>query len=100
MWSTRTSSNAVAWPVRPNSRAMYRFGGPVLGAVVLVLLQEAITRRTLYSDLVLGLVLLAIVLLAPGGLTEIGARVAGRLRRPRASRPEPDTTALKIGAPS
>jgi branched-chain amino acid transport system permease protein len=83
---------------------MYRFGGPVLGAVVLVLLQEAITRRTLYSDLVLGLVLLAIVLLAPGGLTEIGSRIRDRVRRPRAApqeaEPERDPGALRLGAPS
>jgi branched-chain amino acid transport system permease protein len=84
---------------------MYRFGGPVLGAVVLVLLEEAITRRTLYSDLVLGLVLLAIVLLAPGGLTEIGARIRARVRRRRPGRetepePERDAGALRVGAPS
>jgi branched-chain amino acid transport system permease protein len=82
---------------------MYRFGGPVLGAVVLVLLEEAITRRTLYSDLVLGLVLLAIVLLAPGGLTEIGSRIRDRVRRRspgREAEPERDAGALRIGAPS
>jgi hypothetical protein len=69
---------------------------------VLVLLEEAITRRTLYSALVLGLVLLAIVLLAPGGLMEVGSRIRDRVRRPGARAPEgePDAGALRMGAPS
>lgn len=47
---------------------MFRFGGPVIGAVVFVLLEETVTRQTLYSSFVLGVILLVIVLVAPGGI--------------------------------
>lgn len=59
---------------------MFRFGGPLIGAVVLVVLEETVTRETLYSNLVLGVILLAIVLLAPGGIEGIAERILGRVR--------------------
>lgn len=59
---------------------MYRFLGPLVGAVVYVLLDEQITRDTQYSNLVLGVILLVIVLAAPGGIIELGERVWAKLR--------------------
>jgi branched-chain amino acid transport system permease protein len=72
---------------------MHRFAGPIAGAVVFVLLEETITRESEHSDLILGLILLAIVLVAPGGLTELAERLWRRLRAPRArpaSKSEPE----------
>jgi branched-chain amino acid transport system permease protein len=72
---------------------MFRFYGPIVGAIAYVLLEEAVTRETLYSNLVLGAIFLAIVLIAPTGITGITGRVVGRLGRRRApalmSMPEP-----------
>lgn len=62
---------------------MYRFYGPLVGAVVYVLLEEVVTRETLYSNLVLGAIFLAIVLVAPTGITGLAERVFGRLARRR-----------------
>lgn len=53
---------------------MFRFGGPVIGAVVFVLLEETVTRQTLYSSFVLGVILLAIVLVAPGGIESLAEK--------------------------
>ncbi len=47
--------------------AGHRYGGPI-GAVVLLGLEEVMAEFTQYSQLGVGLVLLAIVLFAPGGL--------------------------------
>lgn len=73
---------------------MYRFYGPLVGAVAYVLLEEIVTRETLYSNLVLGAIFLVIVLVAPTGITGIAERVTGRLGRrgtriPEAALPEP-----------
>jgi len=62
---------------------MYEFVGPVLGAMVYVLLEESVTRQTLYSNLVLGAVFLGIVLLRPDGLAGLVRTLAGRMRRSR-----------------
>ncbi len=66
---------------------MFRFYGPLLGAVAYVLLEEVVTRETLYSNLVLGAIFLAIVLIAPTGITGVTGRVVGRLGRNRAAAP-------------
>lgn len=68
---------------------MFKFWGPLIGAVVLVVLEETVTRETLYSNLILGAILLAIVLLAPAGIEGIAERVVYRIRR-RTLRGEPD----------
>lgn len=59
---------------------MYRYLGPLVGAVIYVLLDEQITRDTQYSNLVLGIILLVIVLAAPGGIIELGERLWAKLR--------------------
>ncbi|MGH2987686.1 MAG: branched-chain amino acid ABC transporter permease [Solirubrobacterales bacterium] len=63
--------------------------GPVVGAIAYVLLEEGVTRNTQYPDLILGAILLAIVLLAPGGLIDVGERLLDRVRRRRTSGPSP-----------
>ncbi|HUH85530.1 MAG TPA: branched-chain amino acid ABC transporter permease [Stellaceae bacterium] len=60
---------------------MGHFWGPVVGAATLVLLNDQITAATQYWSLVLGVMLLALLFLFPGGI--VGGIVAGfeRLRR-------------------
>ncbi len=55
----------------------YRFGG-VLGAIVMLVLDEAISPYTTYSKIVIGFVLLAVVLFAPRGLAGLFDRKAAR----------------------
>jgi len=76
---------------------MYRFLGPLVGAIVFVLLDEQITRDTQYSNLVLGAILLVIVLAAPGGIIELGERLWAKLRgrRPDVAREGPPERAAK-----
>lgn len=59
---------------------MFRFVGPLIGAVVFVILEETVTRHTLYSSFVLGVILLVIVLVAPEGIEGIAERILARLR--------------------
>ena len=60
--------------------------GPIAGASVLTVLQDFISRFE-YWRLALGLLIIAIVILAPDGIVGLAQRVAGRLRG-RASRKE------------
>jgi branched-chain amino acid transport system permease protein len=55
----------------------YRYGG-VLGAVALLVLEEALAALTDYWHLPLGLILLAVVFLAPRGLAGLAARRPAR----------------------
>ncbi len=64
---------------------MFRFYGPLVGALTYVLLEEVVTRETLYSNLVLGMVFLAIVLVAPTGITGVIERIVSRLAGPPAA---------------
>lgn len=59
---------------------MFRFVGPLIGAVVFVILEETVRRQTLYSSFVLGVILLVIVLVAPEGIEGIAERILARLR--------------------
>ena len=54
------------------------FLGPVLGAVVYVLLEVVISGKTEYWPLTMGLIILVLVLLAPDGLTGLRARLQRR----------------------
>jgi branched-chain amino acid transport system permease protein len=62
------------------------FGGPLLGAVVLIMSQELLSGMTGESDLFVGVLLLAIVLVLPSGLSSLPGQLNG-LRRDR-SRPD------------
>ncbi|HEX6348179.1 MAG TPA: branched-chain amino acid ABC transporter ATP-binding protein/permease [Candidatus Dormibacteraeota bacterium] len=63
------------------------FLGPAVGALIYVVLQQYITTSStfkLYFDITLGVIVLAIVLAAPGGLVSLPAlfmRLRGRFRR-------------------
>ena len=59
------------------------FLGPVFGALAFSLFQEVSLRFTLYHSLVLGLLLIAVILALPGGLTGGLVAVLGRLRSAR-----------------
>ena len=50
------------------------FFGPVVGAVVLVVLQAVVRSRTQYWALSLGVLLLAMVLFFPGGVISLFRR--------------------------
>lgn len=59
---------------------MFRFWGPLIGAVTYALLEETIAGQTEYSHFILGVILLAIVLLIPGGIEGLAEKLAGRVR--------------------
>jgi branched-chain amino acid transport system permease protein len=69
------------------------FFGPVAGALAVVGLKEAALRFPLYHGLMFGVLLIAVVLVSPGGLASIAIGILARLRpatRPAAlSEPEP-----------
>jgi branched-chain amino acid transport system permease protein len=54
--------------------------GPVLGAVVLLLINQEATSITPYWSLITGLMLGGLIMFAPGGLAALGARVSEQLR--------------------
>src|SRR4051794_38827931 len=64
--------------------------GPLAGAAVLQVLKDQIMPVTSYWRLILGLSIIAMVLLFPGGL--VGALDGSRLRRASAGRPAADVT--------
>ncbi len=68
------------------------FWGPALGALVLTLLNQEIRSYTEYWPFILGVVLIFLLFVFPGGL--LGAAQAGwrRLRRARAPAPAVETT--------
>lgn len=59
------------------------FLGPALGALAFSAFEEVALRFTLYHRLVLGLLLIAIILALPGGLTGGAVAVLKRVRSPR-----------------
>ncbi len=73
--------------------------GPIVGAIAYVLLEEGVTRETQYPDLVLGGILLAIVLLAPGGLIGLADGLRERLRRRREPASAAEGSSGELGAP-
>lgn len=65
------------------------FGGPVVGAVVLIMAQQALSGITTDSTMLVGILLLIIVLVLPSGLTSLPALVRLRWVRRRPSDPTP-----------
>jgi branched-chain amino acid transport system permease protein len=83
--------NLLHWPVSGELMIMiilgglaYLYGG-VIGAVVLLVLDELISPYTLYSKLYIGLVLLVIVLFAPQGIAGLFDKLRGK--RPASAAP-------------
>ena len=69
--------NLMHWVISGHMKIMnilgglaYRYGG-LLGAIVMLVLDEAISPYTTYSKFVIGFVLLAVVLFAPRGLAAL-----------------------------
>ncbi len=58
------------------------FFGPILGAFAVVALKEVSLRFALYHSLILGLILVVVVLILPGGLAEGAVALVQRLGRP------------------
>ena len=79
-----TSANPVLMSILGG---MFSFAGPCIGALVFVALREIIKLRTDYWPMVLGLVLLGLVLLVPGGIAGAAARLGSLLRRKEARAP-------------
>ncbi|MEK7204046.1 MAG: branched-chain amino acid ABC transporter permease, partial [candidate division NC10 bacterium] len=71
-----TSANPVLMSILGG---MFSFVGPSVGAVAFVALREVIKVRTDYWPLVLGLVLLTLVLVLPGGIVGFVAEKGRRL---------------------
>jgi branched-chain amino acid transport system permease protein len=67
--------------------------GPLLGALVLtiipLILNQTVSHGGATRDVIYGAILLAVVLIVPGGLAELGNRLVGPLRRRR--RPGPSS---------
>jgi branched-chain amino acid transport system permease protein len=59
---------------------MYAFIGPVIGAITLFLLEIVTAQHLRYWPFVLGLILLAIVMVAPHGLIALVASLRGKAR--------------------
>ena len=60
---------------------MFRFWGPLIGAVVYALLEEQIAGQTEYSNFIFGVILLVIVLLIPTGVEGLGEKIVARFRK-------------------
>jgi branched-chain amino acid transport system permease protein len=54
--------------------------GPVIGAIVLYVLQEKLTSLSNYDGLIYALAILAVVLVLPGGLTSLPSEFRARVR--------------------
>ncbi len=64
--------------------------GPVIGAAIIVYLREAIPAESQrYTQVIFGLVLILVMLVAPGGIVGIYRRTVARATRARATRSTP-----------
>lgn len=73
------------------------FWGGITGAAIFLLLEETISTHTEHWNLILGVLLLFIVLVAPDGVMSLRERVLERLRRRQV--PEPDAPPLPTEKP-
>jgi branched-chain amino acid transport system permease protein len=91
---TTVSADLLFWTVSGNVVIMcllggrYRFWGPFLGAAVFIYVQNAFLQTGALSDLLIGAVFLAIVLVVPDGIlgSVSPARINELLRRARTGR--------------
>lgn len=60
---------------------MFRFWGPMLGAVVYGILEEQIAGQTEYSHFIFGVILLVIVLVIPTGVEGLAEKIGARVRK-------------------
>ncbi len=71
------------------------FGGPILGAAVLILAQQALSGISTDSNLFVGILLIVIVIVLPSGLTSLPALVRSLWAR-RSSGGEPPPVAVVV----
>jgi branched-chain amino acid transport system permease protein len=60
---------------------MYQFWGPAIGTIILLLLNDTIKAQTEYWPLVLGIILVAVILLMPQGITGIISKAYAKFTR-------------------
>lgn len=82
-----TSPDMLSWNLSGQFMIMVILGGvgtlwgPLIGAAVLLILEDKLNGLTEHWPLILGLVLLVVVLRTPGGLMAVLAQVTGRRRK-------------------
>lgn len=61
--------------------------GPVIGALIIVLLRESVPAESgRYTNVIFGLVLIVLMLIAPGGVVGVYRQISARISRARAGR--------------
>src|SRR5207237_10250159 len=81
--STFTFSQSITFVLVVIIGGAGRLAGPLAGATIVVLLPEALAALAEYRLLFFGALLLAVLWLAPDGVTGAAARLATRRRKPR-----------------
>lgn len=66
---------------------MYSFVGPLLGAGIMVVLGDFVIKKTIYWPLIMGIIVILIVLLFPGGIAEYFGGMLTRAYRNRGRKP-------------
>ena len=80
---------------------MRTVAGPLIGAVVLLGLEEVLKALTEHWKLIEGLVVIALVLVLPGGVQDLVDRAFGpAMRREPGPRAQPETPAARPGEPA
>jgi branched-chain amino acid transport system permease protein len=73
--------------------------GALIGSVLLVSMSNAFSSQAQYSAGLFGLLLMAVVMIAPGGLVGLGQKMLGNLLR-RRNRPDPEKARERTGEES
>ncbi|WP_245510680.1 branched-chain amino acid ABC transporter permease [Antarcticimicrobium sediminis] len=82
-----TSPDMLSWNLSGQFMIMVILGGvgtlwgPLIGAAVLLILEDKLNGLTEHWPLILGLLLLVVVLRTPGGLMALTSQVTGRMRK-------------------
>ncbi len=94
--NTFVSPNSLAWTLSGQMMMMVilggvgRFWGGTIGAFAFILIETVLESHTIYWQFGLGIVLLLIVLIAPGGISGLLQSTVARLQ-PKPKRPVPAT---------
>ncbi len=74
--------------------------GPVIGAFIIVYLREIVPADAQrFNNVIFGLVLIVVILVAPGGIVGVYRRIAAKVRSSRSGGSAPDPTAKGDDAP-
>jgi branched-chain amino acid transport system permease protein len=66
---------------------LHSFAGPLLGAGVMVVLSDLVIEKTIYWPLIMGVIVILIVLLFPGGIAEYVGKILTTAYHQRVRRP-------------